>query len=140
MQINLILQPVVIMLLLTIVMVTWVFFTRVPAMKRLKIHPQRAQNTTDLANLLPQEVVRISNNYNHLFEQPVLFYIICIIIALLNHVDNIHIWSAWIYVAIRIIHSIVQATKDIVLIRFKLFILSWIPLILMIGREALNIF
>jgi hypothetical protein len=121
-------------------MVTWVLFTRIPAMKRLKIHPQKAQNTSDLTKLLPQDVVRVSNNYNHLFEQPILFYAICIIIALLNHVDNIHIWSAWIYVAIRIIHSIVQATKDIVLIRFKLFVISWIPLMIMVIREALNIF
>lgn len=140
MQINLILQPVIIMLLLTICMATWLLFTRIPTMKRLRIHPQKAQNTSDLAKLLPQEVVRVSNNYNHLFEQPIIFYVICIIIALLNHVDNIHVISAWSYVAIRIAHSIVQATKDIVLIRFKLFILSWIPLILMITREALNVF
>jgi len=138
-QNHLLLQPVVVMLLLTICMAFWLFITRIPAMKRLKIHPQKGQNTSELAKLLPQEIVRISNNYNHLFEQPIIFYTICIIISLLNHVDNIHIWTAWAYVVIRVIHSIVQATVDIVMIRFTLFLLSWIPLILMIVRETLNI-
>ncbi len=140
MNAHLIIQPIIIMLLLTTLLAIWMLLTRIPAMKRLKIHPQKGQNTKDLVKLLPQEVVRVSNNYNHLFEQPLLFYTICVTIAILHHVDTLHLWCAWIYVGIRILHSLIQATVDIVMIRFNLFLLSWIPLTLMIIREALSVF
>lgn len=140
MQSSAILQPVFVVGLLTVVMTIWMFLTRVPAMKRLRIHPQKGQDTSQLKALLPDEVTRISNNYNHLFEQPVLFYVVAISIAVLGHVDAIHVYSAWTYAIIRIFHSLVQATVDIVMVRFSLFILSWIILSVMVIRESLFIF
>ena len=140
MQSSAILQPVFVLGLLTVVMTVWMFLTRVPAMKRLRIHPQKGQDTSQLKALLPDEVTRISNNYNHLFEQPTLFYVVAISIAVLGHVDAIHVYTAWAYAIIRILHSLVQATVDIVMVRFSLFILSWIVLAVMIIRESLFIF
>jgi len=140
MAINTIIQPVIAMLLLTFFMAMWMLFTRIPAMKRLKIHPQKAQNSQSLKELLPHSVVRVANNYNNLFEQPLLFYTICLVIALLNHVDTIHVFTAWTYVVVRIVHSFVQARFDIVMIRFYLFILSWIPLMVLIIRESIKVF
>jgi len=140
MEAKLILQPVVVVGLLTVLMTLWMFFTRIPAMSRLKIHPQKGQDTTKLKELLPKEVTRISNNYNHLFEQPTLFYAIALTIAVLGHVDIIHIWCAWIYAILRIVHSLIQATVDKVMARFIAFILSWIALSIMVVREALTIF
>ena len=140
MEAKLILQPVMVVALLTIVMTIWMFVTRIPAMARLKIHPQKAQDTSKLRDLLPSEVSRISNNYNHLFEQPTLFYVVCLSIALLGHVDQVHLISAWIFAGLRIAHSLVQATIDLVMARFTLFLISWLVLGLMVIREALNIF
>ena len=136
----LILQPVFVLVLLTVIITIWMFVTRIPAMKKLKIHPQKGQDTGKLKELLPAEVSRISNNYNHLFEQPTIFYAVAISIAVLGHVDSIHIVCAWIYVVLRIIHSLVQATVDKVFIRFILFSLSWIVLSIMIVRESLLVF
>jgi len=84
--------------------------------------------------------MRVSNNYNHLFEQPTLFYAIAITIALLDHVDAIHVGCAWAYAGLRVVHSLVQATVDIVRIRFGVFTLSWLALAIMIFREALAVF
>ncbi len=140
MQASAILQPVFVVGLLTMVMAIWMFLTRVPTMKRLRIPPQKGQDTSKLKALLPDEVTRISNNYNHLFEQPTLFYAVAISIAVLGHVDAIHVYSAWAYAIIRILHSLVQATVDIVIVRFSLFFLSWIILSIMIVREVIVIF
>ena len=84
--------------------------------------------------------MRISNNYNHLFEQPTLFYAVAISIAVLGHVDSLHVYCAWAYAVLRIAHSLVQATVDIVMIRFGLFLLSWAVLAVMTVREALALF
>lgn len=140
MQASAILQPVFVVGVLTVVMTVWMFITRVAAMKKLGIHPQKGQDTVKLKDFLPKEVTRVSNNYNHLFEQPTLFYAVAISIAVLGHVDLFYVICAWTYAFLRISHSIIQATIDIVLIRFVLFILSWLVLSVMIIREAIAIF
>jgi len=140
METSAILQPVFALGLLTVVMTFWMYVTRISAMKKLRIHPQKAQNTSDLTALLPKEVTRISNNYNHLFEQPTLFYVVSISIALLGHVDTFFVTCAWLFVALRVAHSIVQATVDIVMLRFNLFLVSWLVLATMILRESWTLF
>lgn len=140
MEASAILQPVIVMGLLSTAMFVWMLATRIPAMTKLKISPQKAQNTSALIDLLPAEVTRVSNNYNHLFEQPTLFYAVAISLAVLGHVDSLHVQCAWAFATIRIVHSVVQATVDNVNVRFGLFLLSWIALGTMIVREALIIF
>ncbi|MFT6529408.1 MAG: hypothetical protein ACJAZB_001051 [Psychrosphaera sp.] len=134
------LQPVMVVALLTLAITLWVLFTRIPAMVRLRIHPQKVQDTSNFKDLLPPEINRISNNYNNLFEQPTLFYAVAGVIAILGHVDIIHVYCAWAYAVLRIVHSLVQATVDIVRLRFAIFVLSWITLAIMIVRESITIF
>lgn len=116
------------------------YFKRVSAMKELRIHPQKAQNTRDLVALLPQSVNRVSNNYNHLFEQPTLFYVVCLAIALLEHVNDFFIAAAWLFVFLRIIHSVIQVTIDKVMLRFLVFIASWVVLGAIIVYETTLLF
>jgi len=140
MEANAIVQPVIALGLWTAVMAIWMFFTRIPEMNRQGIDPQRAQDTTKLRDLLPAKVNRVSNNYNHLFEQPTLFYVISLSLAIVGSVDSIAVGCAWIFVCLRVAHSLVQATVDIVMIRFSLFVLSWIALAVMTVRAALSVF
>ncbi|GLX76868.1 membrane protein [Thalassotalea insulae] len=135
-----ILQPVFVVALLTVVITFRMYITRVSTMKKLRIHPQKAQDTSHLKALLPDEVNRVANNYNHLFEQPTLFYVVCLAIALLGHVDSFFVICAWLYAGLRIAHSIVQVTVDFVLARFSLFVLSWLVLAAMIIKESLAVF
>ncbi|WP_206485519.1 MAPEG family protein [Thalassotalea sp. G2M2-11] len=133
-------QPMFVVALLTVVVTLRMYFTRVSAMKKFRIHPQKAQDTTKLKDLLPEEVNRVSNNYNHLFEQPTLFYVVVLSIATLGHVDSVYVICAWAYAIIRIAHSIIQITIDKVIVRFMLFILSWLVLATMIIRESIMLF
>lgn len=135
-----ILRPVLVLAGWTIVMAIWTVASRMPAMSKAGIDPQQAQDTSRLRDLLPPEVQRVANNYNHLFEQPTLFYAMALTIAVLGHVDDVHIGLAWVFVGLRVVHSCVQATVDIVLIRFALFSASWVALATMIIRELLAVF
>jgi len=89
---------------------------------------------------LPDRINWKAHNYAHLMEQPTLFYAATVIIALLgaSALDTVF---AWIYVALRIVHSIWQATVNVVKIRFLLFIASTIALIYLAYRAlALTLF
>lgn len=133
-----ILQPVIVLGLWTSIMCIWMYVTRIPAMSKAGIDPQAAKHVKDIS--LPSNIAQIADNYNHLFEQPTLFYAITLAIAVLGHGDETHVQLAWAFVILRVIHSLIHATINIVLIRFSVFALSWVALMVMIIREAMMIF
>jgi hypothetical protein len=96
-------------------------------------HPQTAAHTKNLKGLLPPWTERVSDNYNHLFEQPVVFYVIALSIVVINNIEPFMIQLAWTYVALRVLHSIVQITFNFVPLRFTLFVTSWLILGYMIA-------
>ena len=55
-----------------------------------------------------------SHNYNHLMEQPTIFYAIALTLALMDFGGGINYWLAWGYVGLRIVHSLVQCTVNVV--------------------------
>lgn len=121
----------------TVVMFAWMIATRIPAMQKAGIDAQEAQTTSKLVGMLPHDVIKVSNNYNHLFEQPTLFYAIAIAIAVAGIADSFFVTCAWAFVALRVVHSLVQATIDVVMVRFGLFALSWLVLAAMSIRGLL---
>ena len=139
MEASAILQPVVALGLWTAVMMVWMYATRIPAIGTTEIPDDKMGHPAGM-QLLPSEVRRIADNYNHLFEQPTLFYAIALTIAVAGHVDTWAVNLAWAFVAIRIVHSLLQATVNIVMLRFVIFMVSWLVLIAMMVREALVIF
>ena len=139
MEASAILQPVIALGLWTAVMMIWMYATRIPAIGTTTIPDDQMGHPAGM-QLLPSEVRRIADNYNHLFEQPTLFYAVCLTIAVAGHVDAWAVNLTWAFVAIRVVHSLVQATANIVMLRFSIFMVSWLVLIAMIVREALVIF
>ncbi len=111
------------------ILVLWTFaITAIMAYGRVKFtkDPQDAAHTKDLKGLMPAWVERTSDNYNHLFEQPVAFYVVTLSIALINNIETLMVQLAWAFVVIRIIHSLIQLTLNIVLLRFFVFATGWI--------------
>ena len=100
-------------------------------------HPQTAAHTKNLKGILPPWTERVADNYNHLFEQPVVFYAIALSIAVINNIEPFMIQLAWVYVALRVLHSIVQITFNFVPLRFTLFVTSWLILGYMIACTIL---
>ena len=130
--------PVLMLVCWTLIMWLWMYATRIPAMNQAGIDPQDAAHPGTMT--LPSEVSRIADNYNHLFEQPTLFYAVAISIAVLGHGDATAVTCAWSFVIFRVVHSLIQSTVNLVMLRFGVFALSWVALLIMSIREALNIF
>lgn len=109
--------PVVALVVWSLVMLVWLYATRIPAMQKAKLKPGEA--TKAQMEALP--AANVANNYNHLMEQPTLFYAICFALQLMNQDSHINVGLAWAYVGLRVIHSLVQATVNIIIIRFLIF-------------------
>ena len=135
-----ILLPVATLVAWTLVMALWMLATRVPAMQKAKMHPEKAKHTGgETWAALPTEVRQVADNYNHLMEQPTIFYALALALAISGEAGSIDVWLAWAYVALRIVHSIWQATSNVVMVRFYLFLVSSALLFPLAGR-ALYLF
>lgn len=115
-----ILYPVLALVGWTFVMWIWMYATRIPAIQQADIDFDELSRTG--ASLeMPATVARVADNYNHLHEQPTIFYALAITAALLGAVDNVQVMLAWAYVGLRVTHSIIQATRNPIFVRFVVF-------------------
>lgn len=119
-----ILAPVVALIAWSLVVMLWMFVTRFPAMKRKGISLDGAVGSrgAQLDGLVDDSAQWKAHNYNHLMEQPTLFYAVALSLALMSFGDGINYWLAWGYVGFRALHSIFQATVNVVKYRFLLFV------------------
>lgn len=132
--------PVVALTIWTMIMWAWMYATRIPAMSKAQVSADDAAKTGALDEALPASVQAKAHNYNHLHEQPTVFYAVAIVLALIGQGDGLNALLAWIYVGLRVAHSLVQATANKVMVRFVLFALSSLVLIAMIFHAAMAVF
>ena len=138
-----ILQPVVALMIWTMIVWAWMYAARIPAMQASKdIDTRNLHGGTgkDLDGVLPDRVQWKAHNYNHLHEQPTVFYAVAIVLAIIGAGDGVPALLAWIYAGLRVIHTIVQVTANRVLVRFVLFAVSSIVLMALIGIAAARVF
>jgi hypothetical protein len=135
-----ILAPVVALVLWSFVMGAWLYATRIPAMIRAKIRFDPRRPDAEFHDQLPAAVRWKADNYNHLMEQPTLFYAVALTLALLGAGTGLNNGLAWLYVALRIVHSLVQATVNVIPLRFFIFMAASLVLLAMAVRAALLVF
>jgi hypothetical protein len=127
--------PVMALVLWTLVIWVWMYATRIPAMQQARIDPQEAARTRALN--LPPEIMWVSDNYNHLMEQPTIFYATALSAQLLGQADYLNVGLAWAYVLLRVVHSLIQCTVNVVMARFAVFTLATIVLAILAIRTGL---
>jgi hypothetical protein len=137
-----ILQPVVALAAWTMVMWAWMYGTRIPAMLKVKVDADKMVRDPNMSldRLLPPEVSWKAHNYNHLHEAPTVFYAIAILLAIVGQGDGLNAALGWAYVALRVIHSLVQVTANKVMLRFSVFVLSSLVLIALILHAGMAVF
>jgi len=137
-----ILQPVVALLGWTMFMWVWMYATRIPAMRKASIDVINLVGGTgkDLDPVLPADVQWKAHNYNHLLAEPMIFYIVSLVLAIIGSGDGLNLTLAWVYVGLRVAHSLVQVTVNRVAIRFLLFASSSLCLIALIVHAAIAVF
>lgn len=136
-----ILGPVVALVAWSLVMMMWLYATRFPAMKRkgIDLKGRVGGRGTQLDGVIEDQVQWKAHNYNHLMEQPTLFYAIGLTLALIGQGDGVNLAIAWAYVGLRIAHSLVQATVNVVRWRFLLFSAASIALLMLTIRAGMAI-
>ena len=120
------LAPVVALIVWSLAVLIWLYATRIPAMNAAGIKPGTA-NREDMARM-PAWAVNVADNYNHLMEQPTIFYAVCFALQLLGRTEPALIGWAWTYVALRVLHSLVQNLGNVIIVRFAVFVLASIAL------------
>ena len=133
-----ILAPVVALVLWTLVMMYWMYLTRLPAMRAAGIDFKGLVGSkgSDLDKIVPAPIQWKAHNYNHLMEQPTLFYAVCLVLAIAGLGDGLNVTLAWTYIGLRVLHSLIQATTNIVRYRFLAFVASALVLTVLAVRAA----
>jgi hypothetical protein len=134
------LAPIVALVLWSFAMCAWLYATRIPAIRRLGIAYDPHRPAEAFHAQLPAEVRWKADNYNNLMEQPTLFYAVALTLALLGAGTGLDAGLAWLYVALRVAHSLVQATINVVMLRFAIFMAATLVLLAMSIRAALIVF
>jgi hypothetical protein len=130
--------PVLALVGWTFVMWFWMYATRIPAIQRAKVDMAELSRS-GAPLILPPEVARVADNYNHLHEQPTIFYALALAAQLAGAADGVNVALAWAYVAVRIAHSLIQATKNVIPVRFAVFSLGSLVLMALLARTVLKI-
>jgi hypothetical protein len=130
------LTPVIALISWTLLVWIWMYLLRIPAMQAAGIDPDDARHPGSLS-MLPSRARAVADNYNHLHEQPTVFYALAFYCHLAGNADTVNIGLAWSYVALRVAHSLIQNTINKVMLRFAVFALSSLILIAMTVRSLL---
>ena len=130
--------PVLALVAWTFVMWMWMYATRIPAMQQAKIDLTEVSRTGAKLEL-PPRVARVADNYNHLHEQPTIFYALALAAQAAGAADPVNITLAWTYVLLRVVHSFVQATANIIMLRFTVFTIGTAVLLALLVRTVLSL-
>lgn len=134
------LGPVIALAAWTGVMWAWMYVTRIPAITkaRMRLDPN-APRGTQMAQL-PPSVRWKADNYNHLMEQPTVFFAVALTLAILDVSSPIALGLAWAYVGLRVVHSLQQSLVNHIPTRFALFSLSSLVLFALVAVAAARVF
>jgi hypothetical protein len=124
-----IVAPVIALVVWTHVIWAWMYATRIPAIRKARLVLDPTLPRGEQMATLPAKVRWKADNYNHLMEQPTLFYAVALSLAVLGHGSGTNLTLAWVYVALRVVHSFVQTTVNKIEVRFGVFVLSSLVLI-----------
>ena len=134
------LTPVLVLVCWTLIMWLWMYATRIPAMQKAGVEPDSARHPGTYGDKLPANVRAVADNYNHLHEQPTVFYALMVFAGLTGGGDALMLNLAYGYVGIRILHSLVQVLSPKVALRFLVFVLASLVLFGMAGKEVIRVF
>lgn len=132
------LVPVVALAAWTFVMWFWMYATRLPAIRAARMALDSNAPRGEQMATLPPRVRWKADNYNHLFEQPTLFYAVGVVLALVDDAARgPSVYLAWGYVGLRVAHSLLQALVNKIEVRFTLFALSSLVLLALTVRSLI---
>jgi hypothetical protein len=134
---NVIFQPFIATMLLTLVVWIYMYGRRLTFIFSSGLDPRR-MTPPELARLSPPQVSTPSDNLKNLLELPTVFYAIVLYIYVTQQVDAIYVGAAWGFFLFRLLHSIVHCTFNLIPLRFVLYVISAGALWFMVLRAAMS--
>ncbi len=135
-----ILAPVIALVCWHHVMWLWMYTTRIPAIISSGMEMDPTLPSGEQLSTLPASVRWKADNYNHLFEAPVLFYAVALSLAVLGAGSGWNLTLAWLYVLLRVVHSLFQALVNKIEVRFGIFVASSLVLFALTFNVARLVF
>jgi hypothetical protein len=132
--------PFLTLMLLTLVVWVYMYVRSIAFIQRERIDPRQLEIPGELARLSPAAISNPSDNLKNLFELPVLFYALVLLLFVTNRVDGTYVTAAWGFVAFRVVHSVVHCTFNRVLVRFYCYLAASLALWFMLLRAAAGYF
>jgi hypothetical protein len=133
-----ILGPLFATVFLTFLVWVYMYVRRIRFITKNELSPAELAVPGELARLSPPEVSNPSDNFKNLFEIPVLFYALALLLFATGQVDAVYLAAAWIFVAFRVLHSAVHCTINVVMLRFYLYLLSTLAVWFIAARALLH--
>jgi hypothetical protein len=82
----------------------------------------------------PREIARVTRNLSNQFELPVIFYALVVLLIVLGRVGTIDVIAAWVFVAGRVLHTLVQTLIDNVPLRGQVFMINFLAVAVLVGH------
>ena len=133
-----ILLPAIALVLLTAIVWVRLYVERLREIRQRRINPQSLATSAAAGQTLQR--VQASDNFRNLFEVPVLFYALCAVLAPTEYGSStVFVAGAWLYVALRYVHSLIHLTYNRVTHRFAVYALSTVVLFILWGAFAVRV-
>ncbi|KAA1192802.1 hypothetical protein F0M18_09110 [Pseudohalioglobus sediminis] len=129
--------PIASMLCLTLLVWVYMFVRRLGYLTANQIDAEQLKTPAEVQAILPPDVSGPGNNFKNLLEMPVLFYVVCLYLTVFGMVDSLHITCAWVFVAGRVLHSLIHCTYNRVMHRFLVYLVSSLAVWVMVVRALL---
>lgn len=135
-----ILAPAAVLVVWTLIVMLWIIPSRFGAIAKIgdksKLPQKQGVRGGDLEGVIPDKANWPAHNHTHLHEQPTLFYATVLILAVMGP-GALDVTLAWIYVGLRVLHSLWQILVNTIPVRFALFLVSSIALIVLAVRAVM---
>jgi hypothetical protein len=128
------------MLLLTFVVWVYLYVRRLAFIKANRIDAQQLTTPVRGEQIIPEKVSYPSYNFRNLFELPVVFYVLCLFLYVTQVVDEVYVIAAWGFFGLRVLHSLIHCTINIVMLRFIAYMAGALTLWFMVARAAIGYF
>ena len=134
--------PAAVLVLWSLIVLFWLAAARLPALNAagVDLSSNYGGRGVDLEGVLPDKINWKAHNFTHLMEQPTIFYATVCFLTLAGATSSVNVGLAWAYVGLRVIHSMVQCTYNRVSVRFTLFLLSTLCLLVLAVNALLAAF
>ena len=124
-----IIYPIFVLAMLTFMVVFGVGASRLISVRRRHVNPKLYKLMSGYE--APDYVQKLTRNLSNLLEIPILFYVLGLLLIALQIEDSTMVAMAWVFVALRFVHTAIHITYNHTIHRFMAFVASALTLLAM---------